>query len=112
MTDDEIIQKLQSLRTQVNGIKNNNNNDGNQKGTTTNVKLPKTIIVVVLCIISPLIIYCSLLNAEPDFIMNEIPQKNSYFMKKEISRPSLFIYTILISIPFFIIIYYIAYFLE
>jgi len=111
-TDSDIIEKLKYLRTQVNGIKNNNDNEINSKGTTTTQELPKTTIVVVLYIILPFIIYYSLLNAESDFIMYEIPKENSYFMKKEISWFFLYIYTLVIYIILCLIIYYIAYLLE
>jgi hypothetical protein len=110
-TDSDIIEKLKYLRSQVDGIKNNNDNEINSKGTTTQ-EFPTTTIVVVLYITLPFIIYYSLLNAEPHFIMNEIPKENSYFMTKEISYFFIYIYTILLYILLCLIIYYIAYRLE
>ena len=86
MKDDDIIAKLNQLREQVNSIRNNNDgeiNSSNQKGTTQ--EFPTTTVVAVLYITLPIIIYYSLLNAEPHFIMYEIPIENSYFMTKEIS---------------------------
>jgi hypothetical protein len=110
MTDSDIIEKLKYLRSQVDGIKNNNEN---QKGTESKIQeLPKTAIVVVLYIVLPFIIYYSLLNTEPEFIMYEVAQNNSYFMKKEISYLFLYLYTLVIYIILCLIIYYIAYLLE
>jgi len=110
MTDKEIIEKLKYLKTQVDGIKNNNSDENIiQKGTHKISDTQLKLMFAGSCILIPIIIYYSLLNVEADFIMYEIKEDNSYFMKREVSYFLLYLYTSIISIIICMILYFIIF---
>lgn len=114
MNDNDIIEKLNYLKQEIDGIKNNNIEGNKSAVSQSSLQQPlsKKVIMVLFCIVSPFVIYYSFLNLEPDFIIYEERQENSHFMKKSVSYFFLFLYTVILWIILCLILYYTLFFID
>lgn len=110
--DSNILNNLQNLQQQVNDIKLKMKNDKEievqQKNNTKyNLEFLSNINKTLLFfILSPIIIFISLLYLQPSIIMYEIKMNDSFFVEKKIHYTSLFASTIVIYL-FFCLAYFI-----
>jgi hypothetical protein len=116
ISDDDIINNLNSLQNKVNGLITKTNEsmkpqlvevENVEDSTNKNIlSLPTTIdINTIIFITIPICISLILYFTQPFFIMEEIKVENTFFSRKELSLLLLLAYTLGISITFYLIIF-------
>ena len=117
ISDDDIINNLNSLQNKVNGIitkttesmkppviEVENVDDGRENKSIlslpTSINM-NTLIFITIPVFTLLILYFT----QPFFIMNDIKVENTFFTKKELSILLLLAYTLGISLVFYLIIF-------
>lgn len=117
ISDDDIINNLNSLQNKVNGIitkttesmkppviEVENVDDGRENKSI--LSLPTSINMNTLIFITiPVFTFLILYFTQPFFIMNDIKVENTFFTKKELSILLLLAYTLGISLVFYLIIF-------
>jgi hypothetical protein len=113
ISDDDIINNLNSLKSKVNGIITKTTESMKpQSVQVENVEdksilsLPTKIdINTIIFITIPICVFLLLYLTQPFFIMEEIKLENTFFTKKELSILLLLAYTLGISITFYLILF-------
>ena len=116
ISDDDIINNLNSLQSKVNGIITKTTEsmkppvievENVDVGTNKSIlSLPTSINLNTIIFVSiPICMFLILYLTQPFFIMEEIKVENTYFTKKEMSVLLLLAYTFGLSIIFYLIIF-------
>ena len=114
ISDDDIINNLNSLQDKVNGIITKTTksmkpelvelNDGSENKNI--LSLPTLVnINTLIFIATPVVTLLILYFTQPFFIMEEVKVENTFFTKKEMSVLLLLAYTLGLSIIFYLIIF-------